>query len=399
MAVQEQGVPSLFVIPLILLFVGALLFIALLHGQHDLIVLTLLILGVMIGARLWTWRSLSRLRHHLTVDRQRVFPGEHLTLKLSAENSKLLPIWLQMRIPVGGLLRPASGERVLSKESSLLWYQRAHYEWDLTAKRRGVYEIGPLYLDAGDLFSFFSKRKKTEEVHSIIVYPRLVPLKALPLPKQDFFGVPKSKSPVQDPVYILGTRDYQSGQPAKYIHWKASARHNRLQEKVFESTHQEKILLVVNVSPFAEERAEDGFERTLEVVASLAVRLDEQGRAVGLVANGRVKGKGAAVVPTARNPQQIPAILELLARLEMNPDGDLRDALGRRLSQSWGTSCVYFSHGEEDILSAKEYFTWRRTPAVFVVCRPRASSERETSIAQSKVYRLQEVCSKGVESR
>ena len=97
-----------------------------------------------------------------------------LLAKQPAENGKFLPIWLQMRIPVGGLLRPASGERVLSKESSLLWYQRAHYEWDLTAERRGVYEIGPLYLDAGDLFSFFSKRKKTEEVHSIIVYPRLV---------------------------------------------------------------------------------------------------------------------------------------------------------------------------------------------------------------------------------
>jgi len=398
MAIQEQGVPSLFVIPLILLFVGALLFIALLHGQHDLIVLTLLILGVMIGARLWTWRSLSRLRHRLTVDRKRVFPGEHLTLKMIAENGKLLPIWLQMRIPVGGLLRPP-GERVLTKESSLLWYQRAHFEWDLTAERRGVYQIGPLQIEAGDLFSFFSKRKRTEEVHAIIVYPRLVPLKSFFLPRQDFFGVPKAKSPVQDPVYILGTRDYQQGQPAKYIHWKASARHNRLQEKVFESTHQEKILLAINVSPFEQDKAEEEFEHALEVAASLAVRLDEQGLSVGLVANGKVKGGGPAFVPTARNPQQIPAILELLARLEMKPDGDLKDALGRRLSQSWGISCVYFSHREEDILSAKEYLAWRRTPAIFVVSQPHVPSGGGIPMAQGKIFRLEDVRSKGVESR
>jgi uncharacterized protein (DUF58 family) len=399
MAVQEQGVPSLFVIPLILLFVGALLFIALLYGQHDLIVLTLLILGIMAGAWLWASRSLSRLRCSLTVDRQRVFPGEDLTLRLNVENSKLLPIWLWMRVPAAGLLRSPSDEGALTKESSLLWYQRVHFEWSLTALRRGVYQIGPLHLQAGDLFSFFSKYKRSETFYSIIVYPRLVPLKPISLPRQDFFGVPRARSPVQDPVYILGTRDYQSGQPAKYIHWKASARHNRLQEKIFESTHQEKILLVLNVDLFARHRAEEDFERTLEVIASLAVQLDEQGHSVGFVTNGKVKGGGSTFVPTARNPQQIPAILELLARLEMKADSDFRDVLSRRLALSWGIGCICFSCQEEDLLSTKEYLAWRKTPAVFLVSRSHVRSAEEPSRGPGKIYRLEDVCSRGAENR
>ncbi len=397
---QDRGVPSLFTITLIQFFVGALLFIALLYGQRDLTVLTLLVLGVISGARLWARMSLSGIKYRLRIDKQKVFPGEKLTLKLSAENAKLLPIWLEMKVPIGSLLQRSSGERVLTKESSLLWYQRTHFEWDLTAERRGVYQIGPLHILAGDLFSFFSKHKRAEEFHSIIVYPRLVSLKSFSLPRRDFFGVPRAKSPVQDPIYILGTRDYQHGQPSKYIHWKASARHNRLQEKVFESTQQEKVLLVVNVDPFARCKAEEDFERTLEVVASLAVRLDQRGHSVGLVANGTVKGGGPAIVPVARNYQQLPAILELLARLQMKPDRDLKDLLRHRLALAWGISCVYFSHEEDEtVFSAKEYFTQRKTPVTFFVCQPHLPAGEDRPEVQRKIYRLDDICTHKAETK
>jgi hypothetical protein len=90
-------------------FVGAILLIALLNGQRDLIVLTLLVLGVMVGARLWAQRSLSGLQHRLRIDKLKTFPGEKLTLKVIVENTKLLPIWLRITIPAKGLIPPSSG--------------------------------------------------------------------------------------------------------------------------------------------------------------------------------------------------------------------------------------------------------------------------------------------------
>jgi uncharacterized protein (DUF58 family) len=399
MEVPDRGVPSLFIIPPIQFLVGILLFIALLYGQRDLIVLTLLVLGVMGGARLWARMSLSGVQYRLRVDKQKVFPGEPLTLRITAENAKLLPIWLEMKIPIGSLLQHSSGEKVLTKESSLLWYQKTDFQWELTAGRRGVYEIGPLHILAGDLFSFFSRRKRAEEFHSIIVYPRLVSLKSISLPRLDFFGVPRAKSPVQDPIYILGTRDYQYGQPSKYIHWKASARHNRLQEKVFESTQQEKVLLVVDVNPFARLKAEEDFERTLEIVASLAVRLDQQGHSIGLVTNGVVKGGGSAIVPVARNNQQLPAILELLARLQMKPERDLKDLLPRSLALAWGISCVYFSHQEDDTISVKEYFRQRKTPVVFFVRRPHFPAGEDRPEIRPMIHRMDDLCTKEVERK
>jgi uncharacterized protein (DUF58 family) len=267
-----------------------------------------------------------------------------------------------------------------------------HFDWDLTTDRRGVYQVGPLYLQAGDLFAFSSRQKKAEESHSIIVYPKLISLRSFPLPRLDFFGVPKAKNPIQDPIYILGTRDYQHGQPARYIHWKTSARHHRLQEKVFESTHQEKILLIVDVGSFERHQAEEDFERALEVVASLAVRLDEQGHALGLIANGCLVGGGPAVIPVAKNDQQMPAILELLARLQIKQDREIQEVLGRRLTFSWGASCIYFSYEEDETVhSLKKYLHQRRIPALFFVCQRHVSVDRDRFDFRHDIYPLDEI--------
>jgi uncharacterized protein (DUF58 family) len=395
MQAQDRGVPTIFVIPLIQLFVGLFLFIALLHSERNLTIWALLVLGMASGAKLWTRISLSGIKCHSAVDKQKVFPGEKLTLRISTENNKFLPVWLQINVPVDSPLHPSSPETTLTKESSLLWYQRAHFEWELAAQRRGVHQIGPPHILTGDLFAFFSKEKKLEEFHQIIVYPRLVSLKSFSLPRRDFFGVPGAKSPVQDPIYILGTRDYQHGQPAKYIHWKASARHHRLQEKIFEPTEQEKILIVVDVDQFARNKAEEEFEHTLEIIASLAVRLDKKGYAVGLVTNGVVVGEGPTIVPITRNVKQLPAILEVLARLRMESKRDLIDTLRRGLELSWGISCVHFSYEEnEAVVGLKEYFKHRKTPVTFFVCRPRSTLGKDRSKVWYKIRRLDDICIK-----
>jgi uncharacterized protein (DUF58 family) len=390
---KDRGVPTLFIIPLTLFFVGLLLFIALLVGQRDLAILSILVLSMAAGARLWTGVSLSGIKCHSRVDRLKVFPGEKLTLSVSVENSKFLPVGIQMKIPVDDPLRSSPNDKILKDEGSLLWHQRGHFAWDLTAQRRGFHRIGPFHVLAGDLFAFFLKEKKIEESHSIVVYPKLLPLKSFSFPRRDFFGVSGAKNPIQDPIYILGTKDYQYGQPAKYIHWKASAHHNRLQEKVFEPTGQEKVLIVVDVDPFSTHQAEEEFERTLEIVASLTVRMDQRGYAMGLTTNGIIAGEGQSTCPVVRNSKQLPAILEVLARLKMEPKGNMMDTLCHTLELSAGTSCIYFSYEEnETVMVVNEYFMRRRTPVTFFVYQPPFLSQKDGFKTRCKVYRMNELC-------
>lgn len=395
MEARESREPSIFIVPLMQFLVGACLFIALLHGQRDLTTLALLVLGVTIGARLWSRLSLSGIRCSSMVDKHKLFPGESLTLHVSAENAKFLPVWLQMSVPVEGALDPSSGEMSFTSESGLLWYQRARFKWGLVALRRGVHRVGPPLMKVGDLFGFFPREKRSEDDLHVIVYPRLVPLKPLSLPRRDFFGVPGAKSPVQDPIYILGTRDYQHWRPARHIHWKASARHNRLQEKVFEPSEQEKVLLAVEVSQFERENVSESFERTLEVVGSMAVQSHQRGYALGLVTNGVVEG-GPSILPMGRSPQQLPSILEILARLKMRTKGNLEDTLYRALELPWGVSCVYFSYEQDEAtLATAQYFSHRRIPMIFVVCRSCAPLEGDGHKLGAKVHCLDEIRIKG----
>lgn len=349
---------------MILFFVGIVLFIALLNmfnGGHDLVVLSLFVFIMAGGLRLWTRFSHSKVRCSTMLDKKRVFAGEDMALTINAENGKALPVWLQVEAPVNGPSQTPLCDVPLLAQRSLLWYQMTKFRWKFVAGHRGVHTIGPLRMSSGDLFGFFVKEQEIGEAIEVIVYPKLVPIGSLVLPKRDFFGAPGGESPVNDPVYILGTADYHHGRPAKHIHWKASARHHRLQEKIFESTEQEKILFIIDVDQFTDAHAE-AFERCLEVAASLAVKFDRRGCAVGLITNGAMAGGAATFVPVARSSRQVPAILEALARLEMRPRGTLIDMLRHAVEIPWGTNCVLMTLSDDETAHiVKEHCRRRKT--------------------------------------
>ena len=130
----EERLPTLFVIPLMQFFVGLFLFIALLNRQWGLTVLTLLVLITVRGAKIWSKSSLAGIKCYSVADKMRTFPGEAITLNVRVENSKFLPIWVRMKVPVKGSLHPSGNDTSLIKESGLLWYQRVSLQWELTAQ-------------------------------------------------------------------------------------------------------------------------------------------------------------------------------------------------------------------------------------------------------------------------
>ena len=369
---QLRAVPSVFVTGLFQFFAGLLLFLALLYRQQVLIYLALLVLIMFWGSRVWCRLSLSALKHQLSVNHQRVFPGERILLQARVENIKFLPVWLKIEIPVPRRLHALSQDR-LTDEAGLLWYQAADLHWQLTAGRRGHYRIGPSRIHAGDFLGFYQREKTFRQCVEVLVYPRLIPLNPLTLPLRDLFGEPGVNHPVPDPVYPVATRDYQYGRPARHIHWKASARQNRLQEKFFEASSQHKTALMIDVAAFEEKGAVDAFERTLEVAASLAVLLKEHGSQVGLITNGSVSGKrkDGNELPGTKESQPVSAILETLARLEIKPFLPMEELLlqGQKLHR--GMAGLYFCHSlDSRVASARDIVQVHNIPMVFFTFIP-----------------------------
>jgi uncharacterized protein (DUF58 family) len=397
---QETREPTIFSVPLMRFMVASALFVALLNGQNSLALLAIIVLVVVSGARLWSRFSLRAVTCVSGLDKSRVFPGEILLLRVEAVNGKFLPVWLCVTIAGTGKEFFFRQDEPVSRETGLLWHERVSLRWELMAQKRGVYSLGGFSLKVSDLLGFFPREIGQQQKLDLIVYPRIHTLKDVTIPRRDIFGKAGEKNPLQDPVYLLGTREYQSWQPARYIHWKASARHNLLQEKLFEPSEQEKVLLVFEVKGFSESQAAEELEEAIEAAASIAVHLEKKGCAAGLVTDAQLKGEGLSVIPVARRSGQTAAILETLARIENSPERDLVETLERGLKMTWGTSCLYFIYGSDAAASPVviEFFRRRRIPVLRVISgrAPTASGDARNPLL--KQLHLSEIVAKGGEA-
>jgi uncharacterized protein (DUF58 family) len=366
---------TVFNYPLICIFVAVILFIALLYRHSDLSLLAALVLILMVGSKAWSRLSLSRVFCSVHLDKRRAFPQETVTLTTDVENAKFLPVWVRIQWPWSGVLESMDEASIEPQESGLLWHQRARFHRSFKALRRGVYQVGPSHISTSDFFGFFKSKKKLNEIVEIIVYPRLVELKPVDLPKHDLFGTPGNQSPVKDPVYVTGTHDYHPSRPSRHIHWKASARRLRLQEKIFEPSEQGKIMIVLDAGTFEKGQAADPFEYTLEVIASLILQWTETRMAVGFMTNGATQGGDFGVIPTGRNPKQLTTILEVLARLQMRQKTKLsrimHQSLGPRRGVHYAHFCYQNGRGSDEMRSICRkrripltIFAWRLNPAI-----------------------------------
>ncbi len=389
---QETRDPTIFSVPLMRLMVASALFVALLNGQQALALLAILVLVVVSGAKLWSRFSGRGTTCISGLDKSRVFPGETLLFTVEAINAKFLPVWLSVTIANAGNGLFFRKDEPLSREAGLLWHERVFMRWELAARKRGVYSLGAISLKVSDLLGFFPREMGRQKNLDVVVYPRVHTLKDISLPRSDIFGTAGEKSPLHDPVYLLGTREYQSWRPARYIHWKASARHNLLQEKLFQPSEQEKVLFVFEVKGFSERQAGEPLEKAIEAAASLAVHLEGKGCAEGLVTDAQLKGEGSPVIPVARSTRQTTDMLETLTRIQNNPERDLAETIERGLKITWGTSCLYFTY-DSDAASPVllEFFRRKRMPVLHLVSRGTPAASGDARDRFIKLLRLDEI--------
>ncbi len=176
-------------------------------------------------------------------------------------------------------------------------------------------------LTSGDIFGFYPRSAKVLSEDHMIVYPRIFPLEELGVPPVYPLGENRALQRIfQDPTRALGIRDYRPGDSLKHIHWKASARHSRLNVKVFEFTTNLKVSLLLAVDSFQGKgpQREDTFELAVSTAASIAYYLIENGTPAGLFTNTCLADSGMpAGIPPGGSRDQLIHILEALAKVTL----------------------------------------------------------------------------------
>lgn len=309
-------------IPLVLILVG------LLTGTAAVIGLAVFVLCAGFLARAWSKHAFDRLTYERRIPETRAFAGDRMGMTLRLVNDKLLPIpWLELKDPIPEAIdlkdehlspAPGPGQVILQRSTHLTWYERISYPLSFKAPARGYYRFGPARLTSSDLFGLFPVEQENEDRDGIIVYPKTYTLPELGLPAQRPFGERKGRERIfEDPGRIAGLRDYRPGDPMRRIDWKASARRQELQSRVYEPSSTLHLLVALNVHTLAHGLygyMPEKLEHLLSVAASVARHGFEDGYAVGLAANGAYPTSDRPMrVPVGRGPDQLMHVLEALA--------------------------------------------------------------------------------------
>jgi uncharacterized protein (DUF58 family) len=193
--------------------------------------------------------------------------------------------------------------------------ETARLEYGVTFHRRGRQRLEQISVSSLFPFGFLSKRVHTPCPAEILVYPRMYP--ADEIIKEQILELGLREAPRKGhSASLYALRDYTAQDPARLIHWKASAKLETLVARETEAEDRRRISLILDNSVAAQQRRDldDAFERAVSCAASTARDLILLGFQVEvLTRSGRI--------PFDSSPGHLNRILRALALIQLQDDG------------------------------------------------------------------------------
>jgi uncharacterized protein (DUF58 family) len=190
-----------------------ILIISLALHQVPLALISLLFILTGGVSRLWNRYCLHRIEYSRHLSQNQAFFGDEIVFEIEITNRKPLPLpWLQIEDELPEKITLLKGKATAAYEDRVIlnnmfpinMYHRVKRRFPMRCLQRGIFIFGPTNIRSGDLFGFFRKNMKINELDYLLVYPRLVPLETLGIPSQQLFGDIRLKRHLfQDPVIII----------------------------------------------------------------------------------------------------------------------------------------------------------------------------------------------------
>ncbi len=299
-------------------------------------------------ARLWIGRGLRQLEFQRRYT-PRAFSGDEVEVEVMLRNHGRLPLpWLHVHesLPVE-LVAPPFHTEVFSLGAG----ERRFFRYTLHARQRGVYPLGPLSAQTGDVLGLEPTRSVDFDAVPIVVYPRVVHLPRLRLPTRSPLAALPTRTPLfEDPARVVGVRDYQRGDSPRRIHWSATATAGRLLVKQYQPAVARETLLALdlNLDGYEGRRRREASELAIVAAASLANHIIVRERlAVGLATEALdplAHARERFFLPARSERAHLISVLEVLARVRLVPGTSLADVLRReRPRLAWGTTIIAIS--------------------------------------------------------
>lgn len=283
---------------------------------------------------LWAWSNITWVHLSRATRARRNQVGRPLEERFAVQNTSFLPkLWLEIRD-----FSNVPGHRTSQVVDNLGGKQTYNWRATTICRERGRYQLGPIQLRTSDPFGLFPMQRDLTATSNVVIYPHTfdIPQFALPLGL-----LPGGDALRRRTHYITtnasGVRDYAPGDSFSRIHWRSTARRDRLIVKEFELDPLADIWIAPDMAIFshiAPELAEKQEahsqldlwewmkereyrlpkateEYTVSVAASLAQYFLRNDRSVGMLAYGQSN----EIVQPDRGERQVNRILETLSVL------------------------------------------------------------------------------------
>ncbi|NIV33459.1 MAG: DUF58 domain-containing protein [Anaerolineae bacterium] len=224
-----------------------------------------------------------------------VHVGDLLEERFTLRNNSFLPsLWVEVDDHSDLPGYSAQSVRVADGNQVVQWRTEG------ICRQRGLFTLGPWQVRTGDPLGFFQVTLDHPGSQTILVYPPIVHLPALRLPRGAATGAGRtSRRALEVTTNAAGVRAYAPGDSINRIHWRSTARMDDLMVKTFDLEPSGDLWIVLDLD--AAVQAGEGDESTEEYAvvlgASLSNRTLSQNRAVGLFAYGTTGPHGGAPEP------------------------------------------------------------------------------------------------------
>ncbi len=303
-----------------------------------------LLLALLLLAYLWSWANLQGISVTRDVGTRRAQVGEEARERLMIDNNWPLPkLWVEVEDHSDMPLHASGFVAYLPGNERRRWTVRT------PCTMRGKWTLGPVTLHSGDPFGIFKLQRPIDTTADIIVYPATLDLPNFKLPSAELPGGTDVRTRSFHVTPNVSTiRDYVSGDSFNRIHWRSTARTNKLMVKEFELDPTADVWLVVDMHErsqaigemhrtlFRDRRMnrdiqipESTEEYIVSAAASIGRHLLNGSRNVGMLAWGQHR----EVIPPEREARQLYKILESLAILRAHGTQQLGEVLIAEASQ------------------------------------------------------------------
>ena len=329
---------------IVLAFVA--LIAGLITGREILFNLAYLLGLLLIISFAWAWANINWVHLSRVTRTRRAQVGRPLEERFTVRNTSRVPkLWLEVRdfatLPGHFSSHVVNG----------LGPRRTH-SWRVTTicRQRGRYQLGPIRLTSSDPFGLFPMQRDLVPTTNVVIYPLTFEIHQFALP----LGVLPGGDALRRRTHYVttnasGVRDYAPGDSFGRIHWRSTARRDRLIVKEFELDPLADIWIVPDMAVFGHiAPRQDAFapsqyesslpewmrleeftlpatteEYTVAVAASLAQYFLRHDRAVGMLGYGQTN----EVVQPDRGERQMNRMLETLSVLRAEGEVPVSDVL------------------------------------------------------------------------